>query len=379
MSKLFKKSVALFATAAILATTSVTAFAEAKAPAGNTDTIVWVGAKDVKAKKGTDEFDTLMKTEVFTHVGNYSGGKIGVAVLKKGTDATTVADFVKLFDDKGKFSAEKAKEGKNYASAKYKEGQITVSAGKTPGDVEIWVYETKKVDGKMKVMNESVPSGTGADPTGVKVEPKKYDFTVKASVTSPQFVLDPKGVTAPTGKGTLAGTIAKGDKTVELAIKASAEKKTIYIADKSVEAAADAKGNTWTILTTDKAKYDDAVITLATDAKVAYDSESKAFKLDITAKGEGKTTLNIQNDQSGKILKVNVVVTKWVKVTGPSAVKMAVNGGTAAEMSSDGTYVAPKSKVTFDKTVKVDGKEYAAGKAVTITKETKVEEVKAES
>lgn len=383
MSTLLKKSVALFATAAILATTSVTAFAEEKVePTGNYDKVVWIGAKDVKAKKGTGDYDTLMKSESFAHVANYSGGKIGVAVVKKAT-ASDEAAFVKLFDEKGKLDSAKAKEGKDLASAKYKDGVVTVTAGKNPGEVDVWVYETKKVDGKMTVVNASnlaTGAGQSMNKTGsATVKPTKYEFTVKAAVTGPQFVIKPasgdvQGIKAPTDTDKNIGTIEKGAKTVELAIKADAEKATIYIADKKVEAS---KDNTWTILAEDKTKYNADVITLDSSAKVSYDSGTKAFKLEnITAKGEGKTTINIQNDQSGKILKVNVVVTKWCKVSGDSAIKMTVNG-TAASMSSSGTYVAPKTKVTFDKKVKVDGKEYEAGKAVTITKDTTVEEVKA--
>lgn len=381
MSTLLKKSVALFATAAILASTSVTAFAEEKTePTGNYDKVVWIGAKDVKAKKGSGDYDTLMKSESFAHVANYSGGKIGVAVVKKGTASDETA-FVKLFDEKGKLDATKAKEGKDLASAKYKEGVVTVTAGRVPGDVDVWVYETKKVDGKMTVVNSSTLATGAGKPGSATVKPVKYEFTAKAAVTGPQFVIKPasgdvQGIKAPTDTEKNAGTIEKGAKTVELAIKADAEKATIFIADKKVEAS---KDNTWTILTDDKTKYNVDVITLDSSAKVSYDSSAKAFKLEnITAKGEGKTTINIQNDQSGKVLKVPVVVTKWIKVSGDSAIKMSVGGGTAASMSS-GTYVAPNSKVTFDKKVKVDGKEYAAGKAVTITKDTTVEEVKTTS
>lgn len=382
MSTLLKKSVALFATAAILASTSVTAFAEEKTePTGNYDKVVWIGAKDVKAKKGSGDYDTLMKSESFAHVANYSGGKIGVAVVKKGT-ASDEAAFVKLFDEKGKLDATKAKEGKDLASAKYKEGVVTVTAGRVPGDVDVWVYETKKVDGKMTVVNSSTLATGAGKPGSATVKPMKYEFTAKAAVTGPQFVIksasgDVQGIKAPTDTEKNAGTIEKGAKTVELAIKADAEKATIFIADKKVEAS---KDNTWTILTDDKTKYNADFITLDSSAKVSYDSSAKAFKLEnITAKGEGKTTINIQNDQSGKVLKVPVVVTKWIKVSGDSAIKMSVGGGTAASMSSSGTYVAPKSKVTFDKKVKVDGKEYEAGKAVTITKDTTVEEVKTTS
>lgn len=382
MSTLLKKSVALFATAAILASTSVTAFAEEKTePTGNYDKVVWIGAKDVKAKKGSGDYDTLMKSESFAHVANYSGGKIGVAVVKKGT-ASDEAAFVKLFDEKGKLDATKAKEGKDLASAKYKEGVVTVTAGRVPGDVDVWVYETKKVDGKMTVVNSSTLATGAGKPGSATVKPVKYEFTAKAAVTGPQFVIksasgDVQGIKAPTDTEKNAGTIEKGAKTVELAIKADAEKATIFIADKTVEAS---KDNTWTILTDDKTKYNADVITLDSSAKVSYDSSAKAFKLEnITAKGEGKTTINIQNDQSGKVLKVPVVVTKWIKVSGDSAIKMSVGGGTAANMSSSGTYVAPKSKVTFDKKVKVGGKEYEAGKAVTITKDTTVEEVKTTS
>ncbi|MCM1335879.1 MAG: hypothetical protein NC084_08390 [Bacteroides sp.] len=385
MNTMLKKSVAIFATAAILASTSaVTAFAEEakKEPTGNYDKVVWVGAKDVKAKKDSGDYDTLMKTETYPYVGTYSGGKIAVAVLKK-EDAADEAAFVKLFEN-GKLNQDKAKAAKNLATAKYKDGQITVTAGKAPGSVYVWVYETKK-DGKNTIVVNATNLKTGAGKASTEsgsatVKPAKEEFTVKAAMTSPQFIVKPAsgsvtGITAPTvTDGSVAGTIAKGDKAVNLALKAEAEKATIYIADKTVAAS---KDNTFTILKEEKTKYDESVITLSSEAKVVWDGEAKAFKLaDITAKGAGKTTINIQNDQSGKILKVNVVVTKWAKVTGPDSVKMTV-GGEAKAMSSSGTYVAPKTKVSFDKKVKIGSKEYDVGKQVQITADTVVEEVKA--
>lgn len=386
MSTLLKKSVAVFAAAAILASTSVTAFAEEKVePTGNYDKVVWIGAKDVKAKKDTDDYDTLMKSESFYHVASYSGGKIGVAVVKKAT-ASDEAAFVKLFDEGGKLDSTKAKEGKELASAKYKDGVVTVTAGKIPGEVDVWVYETKKVDGKTQVVNATTlqtGAGQSMNKTGsATVKPTKYEFTVKAAVTGPQFVIKPasgdvQGIKDPADTNKNIGTIEKGAKAVELAIKSDPEKATIYIADKKVEAS---KDNSWTILAEDKTKYDANVITLDSSAKVSYDSSAKAFKLEnITAKGAGKTTINIKNDQSGKVLKVPVVVTQWLKVSGSSDIKMSVEGATAASMSTSGIYVAPAAKVTFDKKVKVDGKEYDAGKVVTITKDTTVEEVKAAS
>lgn len=388
MNTMLKKSLAVFASAAILATTSVTAFAEeAKTEAAtNYDAVVWIGAKDVKAKKGTGDFDTLMKTEQVGYVGPYAGGKQQVAVVKKDA-ASDASAFVKLLDEKGKLAKATADEGKKIASAKMKEGVITVTAGKEGGEVDVWVYEIRN----KAVVNGTVASGykksvNGTD--GTKVEPVKIGtYTVKQAVTGPMFLVGkessgnltdtPDGITAPKDTTNGVATIAKGDKAVNLAIKGDAKQKaTIYIADKKVEAS---KDNTWEILTDDKSKYDDKIVTPGT-VPTSLDSSSKTYKLELTAAGEGKTTVNIKNKESGKILKVNVVVTKWLNVkASASGIKMTVEGGTAKDLSTSGEYVAPKTKVTFDKKVKVDGKEYDAGKAVTITKDTVVEEVKAEA
>lgn len=382
MNTMLKKSLAVFASAAILATTSVTAFAEETKTeaATNYDAVVWIGAKDVKAKKGTGDFDTLMKTEQVGYVGPYAGGKWQVAVVKKGAAGDANA-FVELLDEKGKLAKATADEGKKIASAKMKEGIITVTAGREGGEVDVWVYEIRN----KAVVNGTVASGymkSVNGTQGTEVKPQKIGtYTVKQAVTGPMFLVGkessgnltdtPDGITAPKDTTNGVATIAKGDKAVNLAIKGDAKQKaTIYIADKKVEAS---KDNTWEILTDDKSKYDDKIVTPGT-VPTSLDSSSKTYKLDLTAAGEGKTTVNIKNKESGKILKVNVVVTKWLKVTGDSAIKMTVDG-TAAPMSSSGTYVAPKTKVTFDKKVKVDGKEYDAGKAVTITKDTVVEEV----
>ncbi len=386
MNTMLKKSLAVFASAAILATTSVTAFAEETKTeaATNYDGIVWIGAKDVKAKKGTGDFDTLMKTEQVGYVGSYAGGKWQVAVVKK--DAANNANaFVELLDEKGKLAKATADEGKKIASAKMKEGIITVTAGKEGGEVDVWVYEIRN----KKVVNGKVASGYKQSVNGTQgteVTPQKIGtYTVKQAVTGPMFLVGkeessgdltgtPDGITAPKDTNNGVATIAKGDKAVNLAIKGDKKQKAaIYIADKKVEAS---KENTWEILTDDKSKYDDKIVTPGT-VPTTLDS-SKTYKLELTAAGEGKTTVNIKNKESGKILKVNVVVTKWFKVTGDSTVKMTVDGKADA-LGSSGTFVAPKTKVTFDKEVEIGGKKYAAGKAVTITADTEVKEVKAET
>lgn len=389
MNTMLKKSLAVFASAAILATTGVTAFAadEKTEAATNYDKVVWIGAKDVKAKKGSGDFDTLMKTESFGYVSNaYAGGKMQVAVIPKGTASDATA-FAKLVVD-GKLDKTTADNGKKIASAKLKDGVVTVTAGKEGGEVDVWIYEVK---GK-QIVNGKVANGAGkslykGDSEGTEVKPVNAGtFTVKQAVTGPMFLVGkdssgnltekPDGITAPKNADTGVATIAKGDKAVNLAIKGDTKQKaTIYIADKKVEAS---KDNTWEILTDDKSKYDDKVVTLGTIGTL--DSSSKTFKLDLTAAGEGKTTVNIKNKESGKILKVNVVVTKWfsVKLGADSTVKMTVDGKENA-LSSTATYVAPKTKVTFDKEVEIGGKKYAAGKAVTITADTEVKEVKAET
>lgn len=351
MSTLLKKSVALFATAAILASTSVTAFAadEVEEPAENSDKIVWVNGKDVKGSKDGSTPAHLFKSESFSHRGLYTGGKWAVAVTS--AEVEDVADFVKLFGDGTKMDAATAKAAKDYASAKIKDGVVTVTAGKKSGDVKVWVYEINN----KKIVNE----------TGTKdvVKPASYDFTVKNASSGLVFTTKLEDIKE--------GVLAKGEKAQKLGYKdgeSDQDTVTYYFADKKL-----ANDGTLEIDTSEKNKYDDKVV----EAKLTQDSKTKVWSLTLTPVAAGKTNVVVNVKESGKSVKIAAeVVASW-KITMPakSGIKVTANK-VAVEVTSatkaDTCWVTNGSSVSFDKDVVIGGKTYAAGKTVKITANTEV-------
>lgn len=105
------------------------------------DFSVWANGRDIKDDKKTPYIDETAryKTGELQHIAMSTGGKWNVVV----TDSTvaSVSQFLNLFDAKGKFSDPSAKETKQIASAKIKDGTITVTGGKKAGRVNVWVYE----------------------------------------------------------------------------------------------------------------------------------------------------------------------------------------------------------------------------------------------
>ncbi len=277
MSK-FKKILAGILTA-VMAVTSISA-TTLVASAEDTDDakVVWVNGKDVKTT--TTSSDGVKSTEITRYKtaeieaeGTYSGGKWTVAVT-----TSTVADataFVKLFDEKGKLTADGKTElanAKKLASAKIKEGTITVTAGKEGGKVKVWLYEVK---GK-KVVNTSTIKPTSWDVT-VKVAPSK--LTVQNS--------DSKDVKS--------ASITVGDAAATYKVAATA-------------------GSTKTPLTVDTtAKY---TVTLAKSTDSQYltltDNNDGTFKVEAKAAGAknkaAKVGIVIKNTESGKTVKFTVTV-----------------------------------------------------------------------
>lgn len=145
MTKLFKR-IAATAMAATMAATavSVTTITAAAKTQTTYDFTVWANGKDVKANAKKNIEEALYKTATLEHEGMFSGGKWAVMV----TDDTIAEaeDLVDCFTDKGALTTDAKqmqKDMKNVASAKIKDGKITVTAGKEAGEFFVWVYEIK--------------------------------------------------------------------------------------------------------------------------------------------------------------------------------------------------------------------------------------------
>lgn len=348
MSKLLKKSVALFATAAILATTSVTAFAvDVEEPEENSDSIVWINGKDVKGSKDGSTPSTLFKTESFAHRGMYTGGKWAVAVTAADVDDATFAGY---FGDGAKMDGTAAKAGKEYASAKLKDGVITVTAGKKSGDVKVWVYEINN----KKLVNES-------DKNGVK--PFSYTFTVKNASSGLVFTTKVEDIKD--------GVLAKGEKAQKLGFKDGEKTQdavTYYFADKKL-----ANDGTLVIDEEGKNAYDKTIV----EANLSKDTKTGIYSLELTPLKAGKTNVVVKVKESGKAVKIAAeVVASWkITMPGKSGIKVTANKENvevASASAADTCWVTDKASVTFDKAVVINGTTYAAGKAVKITANTTV-------
>lgn len=167
MTKLFKRitSLAMATVMAASATAVTSVTASAKNDVKEYDFTVWANGKNIKSKTDGTTFYKTAEKEV---TGMYSGGKWTVMV----TDSTIedVSDFLALFNssevdkktvyssklnDKGKTMQKSAKE---LATAKLKEGKITVTAGKKAGAFNVWLYEVKAKNIVNDSDNDVVPT-----------------------------------------------------------------------------------------------------------------------------------------------------------------------------------------------------------------------------
>jgi len=265
MNKLTKRiaALAMAATMAVTAAAVVTSADETETAETKYDFTVWANGKDVKAneKKGISE--QLYKTATLDYSGLYSGGKW--TVMTTTVEVNDVDAFMALFDEKGKLTADaKAdqKEAKNIASAKLKEGTITVTAGKEAGEFNVWLYEVK---------NKAVVN-TDA------IKPVKFAGIAKAAANSIVVV----------ETADKAGTAVdkKTDALKEIGVTVGAET-VVYVADTKNAVDADA---TYTVESASEK------VTASIDGKAITVSATEAVKSKIT----------ITNTESGK--KVNVTV-----------------------------------------------------------------------
>lgn len=262
-------------------------------PAGeeNFDKVVWVNGKDTKANAKTGTPASLYKSENYDQVMMSAGGKWQVAV----TPATvaTVDDFMKEFDEKGKLT--NAKDYKELASAKIKEGTVTVTAGKKGGEINVWVYEVKA---KAVVNTE-------------QVKPEATKFTVKVA---PTMV-----VTAAAVKVT-DGAVPAIDKAEKLEKSyAPSDEVYAYFGDKKAATSLDAtfvimNGKEPAELTDGKFVGDGFTAEL-----VAAGENGPAVKIVIAADAKEKTkvAVAVKNVESGKIAKISTTVGKAAETPTP--------------------------------------------------------------
>lgn len=264
-------------------------------PAGeeNTDKVVWVNGKDTKASKDGTIPASLYKTEQFDQVMMSAGGKWQVAV----TDSTieTVEAFIEKTKD-GKFDAATAKASKEFASAKIKDGTVTVTAGKKAGTVNVWVYEVK---------NKAVVNDTFGE---AKVEPKATAFTVKVAPT----------MVTTAGKTTVEGNAIKAIASptkLEKGYDAGSEV-TVYFGDKKADASVDATYVLWDSKNKKALELTDGKYVkegeYTAELVAAADGVGPAVKITIDAKATEKTKIDVQvkNVESGKIAKIAPKVNK---------------------------------------------------------------------
>lgn len=264
-------------------TTSLTITAEKKGGGGVIvdpgAPVVWVNGKDVKDNKKTEADETkLYKTYKYEVTGMYSGGKWMVCVTDPAKTADEAALIADLNTNKGKLGKEAAAAGKLLATAKIKDGVVTVTAGKAKTDAvaNVWVYEVKKGADAANPKNNAV----------VKTEtiaPMKKEVTVLVANASPVIVDKAEG-----------GAIIKGNK-LELAEGATQE---VWIAPKDDKKGTPSATNTYSVVT-EKCKG---------DATAAIDGT----KVTVTG-GKEKTSIVLKCDQSGKTFKISVAAPKEEK------------------------------------------------------------------
>lgn len=295
---------------------------------------VWANGKDVKDNKKTADIDetAFYKTYSYQQVGNFSGGKWAVAVTM--ADIDTVDEFTALFDDKGKLTPDgKTVTGKakKLASAKIKDGKVTVTAGKEAGTVNVWVYELKN---KKVVTNASL-----------NIAPMKKTVCVRMASVSP-VLAQPEDLTD--------GVLAQGKKAVSkitLLYKngsASQEGMTLAIGDK-------------------KTRFDDAA-TFTVEIKEGENAVARVSQgineITVAPVKAGKASITLTNVQSGKKAKLTVTVVNAYKATVPTGASVKYKSGGKYVEVKDGDYVPEKAKLEISasgKKISVNGTEAKNG------------------
>lgn len=235
---------------------------------------VWSGGKDVKDNKKTDVDETAYyKTTVFEHTAMCSGGKWSAVVTGTGVDSAE--KLLALYDENGKLTADGKKavaDAKKIASAKVKDGTVTVTAGKNAGKVNVWIVETK---------NKRIVSDAS-----IGVEPQMRQISVLTAASSAVF--------AESGD-VEGGALKAGSKTVSkitLSHKAGA-----------------AQEGTTLVLVGKKTAFDALNgFTLECSAPDVVTTSLSGSQLLLVPVKSGKATVTVTNLQSGKKTKLSVTV-----------------------------------------------------------------------
>ncbi len=244
------------------------------------DFSVWANGRDIKDDKKTPYVDETAryKTGELQHIAMSTGGKWNVVVTD--SSVSTVSQFLNMFDDKAKFTDPNAKETKQIASAKIKDGTITVTGGKKAGRVNVWVYE---INQKQIIY---LPQ--------YSVAPRMYAAEVKMSASSP--------VLAEEGSFTYR-VLNKGAKTVSkltLAYGSGASQNSVKLELGDKKDTPDMA----TSYTVDYKNADKTTDASVVRVRISADNST----VTVTPIGVGKSTVSIINTQSGKAAKLSVEV-----------------------------------------------------------------------
>ena len=244
------------------------------------DFSVWANGRDIKDDKKTPYVDETAryKTGEIQHIAMSTGGKWNVVVTD--SSVSTVSQFLNMFDDKAKFTDPNAKETKQIASAKIKDGTITVTGGKKAGRVNVWVYE---INQKQIIY---LPQ--------YSVAPRMYAAEVKMSAGSPVLAEEGSFTYRVLDKGAKAVsklTLAYGSGASQNAVK-------LELGDKK-----DTPDMT-TSYTVDYKNADKTTDASVVRVRISADNST----VTVTPTGVGKSTVSIINTQSGKAAKLSVEV-----------------------------------------------------------------------
>lgn len=336
-------------------------------PAGeeNFDSVVWVGGKDTKASKDGKTPASLYKTETFDQVMVSAGGKWQVAVTDTSID--DVEKFAALVKD-GKFDSATAKASKEYASAKIKDGTVTVTAGKKAGLVNVWVYEVKA----KSIVATTVKDNAFFEKLDEDVVPQVRGFEVKVAptmtTTAKATTLDKDGnVEAIASPEKLAKDYAAGSEVL------------VYFGDKKSAVSTDATFVLWDGKNKKAAETKDGVYTgtgFTAELVDATDTAGPAVKITIDKAATEKTKIDVQvkNVESGKIAKIAPKVKKAAAAAEVTKVKLTISGevtvtaGDETLTPANGVIeVAKDTKVKFSVAVMIGETEVAANTEYTVS------------
>lgn len=335
----------------------------------NFDSTVWVNGKDTKASKDGKTPASLYKTEQYDQVMMSAGGKWQVAVT--GTDIDSPEKFAALVVD-GKFDKTTATKTKELATAKIKDGTVTVTAGKKAGEVKVWVYEIKNKN----IVASEVEGNAFFGKLDDSVMPVDRDFEVKIA---PKMVTTTKATTVKEGTIEAISSVEKLAKDYD-----AGSEVVVYFGDKNAAASLDATYVLWdgknnkALEPNDEGKYVKEGEYTA-ELVQATETAGPAVKITIDAKATNATKIDVQvrNVESQKIAKIAPKVKKPAATVEEFTLTVAdgikVKVGTEEKALTDGKIkLAKGTKVTFDVDVTIGDKDVTAGTEYEVTADATV-------